>query len=190
MASFFAYALLLFFATLKHTFWRDEAEAWMVARSSSTVLSLLHNSRYEGHPPLWYLVLYGLSRFSWNPDWMKLPNFLFAIVAVGLILTAFRLSLPVRLGLIFSYYMLFEYGLLTRNYMFGIVFLLAAVTVLRRRDEAAAGVWVPILLSPLRAHVAARAARLVLRLPLLPVHALRSSSRTRHLRPGLLARHL
>jgi hypothetical protein len=139
------FAVLLLLATWKHTFWRDESEVWLVARISPSIRALLHNSRYEGHPPLWYLVVYFFTRFSWNPDWMKLPNYLCAVASAALILSADRLRLWVRLGMTFSYYLLFEYGLIARNYMIGIVFLLAAAILMRRKDPKHAAI--PIFLS-------------------------------------------
>jgi hypothetical protein len=141
----FFFAVLLFLATWKHTFWRDESEVWLVARISPSIHAMLYNSRYEGHPPLWYLVVYFFTRFSWNPDWMKVPNYLFAVASAALILSAARLRLWVRLGMAFSYYLLFEYGLIARNYMIGIVFLLAAAILMRRKDPKHAAI--PILLS-------------------------------------------
>ena len=145
MLPFAGYTLLLLLLTWKHTFWRDETEVWLIARASGTVRELLHNIRYEGHPPLWYLVQWGLTRFTTNVEWMKLPNFLAAVAAAAMLLTARRLPLWARLGIVFSYYMVFEYGVIARNYMIGIVFLVAAARLMTRR--ARQSVAVPFLLS-------------------------------------------
>ncbi len=138
------YLVLVTWAEWVHTLWRDEAEAWIVARESHGWLSLLHNARYEGHPPAWYAVLYGLTRFTTNVEWMKLPNLLFAVAAAWMILAATRPAWPIRVGLIFSYYLFFEYAVIDRNYMLGIVCLTAAITWMRRERSAFA---VPVLLS-------------------------------------------
>ncbi len=145
LAPLLFFMVLLLLATWKHTFWRDESEVWLVARISPSIRALLHNSRYEGHPPLWYLVVYFFTRFSWNPEWMKVPNYLCAVASAALILSADRLRLWIRLGMAFSYYLLFEYGLIARNYMIGIVFLFAAAILMRRKDPKHAAI--PILLS-------------------------------------------
>jgi hypothetical protein len=139
------YELLLGLAAAKHTFWRDETQAWLIARDSPTILSLLHNLRYEGHPPLWHLLLFPLTRLSWNPEWMELPNLLCAGVAAALVLFSLRMSIAVRVGIAFSYYLLFEYGVITRNYMIGVALLLAA-TVLATRRETSTPWAIPILL--------------------------------------------
>ena len=143
---FLVYFILLALATTKHTFWRDEAQAWLIARDSPNLRLLFRNLRYEGHPPLWHMVLLPLTRISWNPNWMKLPNFVFAIFSAALVLTDKRLSLFTRTGITFSYYLLFEYAVITRNYMLGIVLLLAATRLISERSSQR--FWaVPVLLS-------------------------------------------
>ena len=139
-------AILLCLATVRHTFWRDEAQAWLIARDSPSLAALIRNLHYETHPPLWHLVLYGITRLSWNPEWMKLPNLLFAIVAAGLVLFCQRLSRVARIGIAFSYFFLFEYGVIDRNYMLGVV-LLVAVTLLATSGSRSKYWAVPILLS-------------------------------------------
>ena len=45
-------------SVLRHEMWRDEIQAWSIVIGSRSVGDLLHGAlRYEGHPPLWYLVL-------------------------------------------------------------------------------------------------------------------------------------
>ena len=139
-------AVLLCLATVRHTFWRDESLAWLIARDSPSLVALMHNLHYEPHPPLWHLLLYAITRFSWNPEWMKLPNLLFAIVAAGLVLFCQRLSLMTRTGIVFSYFFLFEFGVIDRNYMLGVVLLVAA-TMLATGSERSKSWAVPILLS-------------------------------------------
>jgi len=139
-------AVLLCLATVRHAFWRDEAQAWLIARDSPSLAALVHNLRYEPHPPLWHLLLYPIAKFSWNPEWMKLPNLLFAIVAAGLVLFCPRLSRMTRIGIAFSYFFLFEYGVLARNYMLGVLLLVAA-TLLATASGRSKSWAVPILLS-------------------------------------------
>lgn len=138
--------VLLCLATLRHTFWRDETQAWLIARDSSSLAVLIRNLHYETHPPLWHLLLYGITRFSWNPEWMKLPNLICALAAAGLVLFCRRLSVTTRVGIAFSYLFLFEYGVIDRNYMLGVMLLVGAALLAtgngRRRFWA-----VPILLS-------------------------------------------
>jgi hypothetical protein len=144
MLAFLLYVIVLAVATWKHTFWRDETEAWLVARTSHGVLSLLHNIRYEGHPPLWYVLVFVITRFTSNPEWMKLPNFLSAIAVAAIVFSYRRIPLPVRFGFVFSYFLLFEYSVIDRNYMIGILLLVVSVWLI---DFGNTELRVPILLS-------------------------------------------
>lgn len=142
-ACFLVYAALLGISAWKHIIWLDEAQAWLIARDSPTVLSVLHNVRYEGHPPLWHYVLWVITRFTANIEWIKLPNMLFSLAAAWLILTAEKVPLWMRLGFVFSYYMVFEYSVINRNYMLGIALLVAAARLLNNSRYSR---WTPILL--------------------------------------------
>ena len=51
------YVVLIFIVVLNHEQWADEAQAWLLARDSSLFGLLFKNMRYEGHPPLWHLIL-------------------------------------------------------------------------------------------------------------------------------------
>jgi len=138
--------ILLCIAAARHTLWRDETNPWLIARDSYSLVGLMQNLRYEPHPPLWNFLLYAISRLSWNPEWMKLPNLTFAVVAVGLILFCQRLSRMTRIGITFSYFFLFEYSVIDRDYMFGVVLLIAA-TLLATGSGQLKSWAVPVLLS-------------------------------------------
>ena len=78
-AIFALYALLLGVVSLRHEMFRDEVQAWLIARDSTSIPNLFFNMRYEGHPALWQLLLYIPSHLSWNPEWMQLINYLLAV---------------------------------------------------------------------------------------------------------------
>ena len=51
-------------AAAHHELWRDEAQAWLIARDVplSRLFAELH---YEGHPALWFLLLKPLTWITW-----------------------------------------------------------------------------------------------------------------------------
>ena len=55
-------ALNLFFIT-RHVNWRDEAQAWLLARDLSPV-QLFRQMSYEGYPCLWHLLLMPLAKLG------------------------------------------------------------------------------------------------------------------------------
>lgn len=47
---------ILIIAVVFHEKWRDEAQAWLLARDLNFI-DLLKQMSYEGHPPLWHIIL-------------------------------------------------------------------------------------------------------------------------------------
>lgn len=114
---FLVYCALLAITLWRHEMWRDELEAWNIATSSATIVDLFHNFRYEGHPSLWFIVLWLLSKISHAPEMMQVINFVFSGVTAWLILFRSPFTTFQKVLLIFGYYLLYEYAAISRNYM-------------------------------------------------------------------------
>src|SRR4051812_45032534 len=52
------FAALLAVMKFKHEMYLDEGQAWLIARNSSGLFDLVGHLHYEGHPALWYLMLF------------------------------------------------------------------------------------------------------------------------------------
>ncbi|MFI5136033.1 MAG: hypothetical protein ACHQD9_09290, partial [Chitinophagales bacterium] len=117
LAFFILYCLLLLITLFRHEMWRDELQAWNIATGSSSLPDLFHNIRYEGHPSLWFIILWLLSKISHAPEMMQLPNFIFAVITAWLILFRSPFSVFRRVIIIFGYYFFYEYAAISRNYM-------------------------------------------------------------------------
>jgi len=48
------YFILALAGILHHEMWRDEFQAWLVARDADSLVQLAGNVRYEGNPMLWH----------------------------------------------------------------------------------------------------------------------------------------
>jgi hypothetical protein len=133
--------LILYFAvtlsvTLAHAMWRDELQAWLVARDSGDLSQLFHNLHYEGHAALWYLLLMPLTRISPDPVMMQLIHVAIATSTIALMLWRAPLSRLEQVLFPFGYFFFFEYAVKSRGYALGslIVFLLCAFWTRRRRS--------------------------------------------------------
>jgi len=131
-----AYVLVAGTTMLGHEMFRDEIQAWLIARDSSSVADLVRNLRYENQPALWYLLLMPLTRVSRNPVLMQGLQFALASTAVAVVLWRAPLTRLERLLFPFGFYILFEFGVKSRSYMLGflIVALFCALWQ-RRRDH-------------------------------------------------------
>ena len=74
---------------LRHAMWRDEVQAFMLSAASSTPLDLFAKLKDEGHPGLWQLLLWLITRFTTDPISMQVAHLL---VALGIWLLIWRAS--------------------------------------------------------------------------------------------------
>lgn len=110
------FVLLAVFGLFNHEIWRDEWQAWLIARDSQSLTDLFINLRYEGHPALWHLLLFPLSKITANPWPMQVLHLLISTGAAALILYKSPFAGWQKVGLVFGYYFLFEYTVISRSY--------------------------------------------------------------------------
>jgi hypothetical protein len=126
-----------------HETWRDELQAWGIARDSRWPWDVVRNTAYEGHPPLWHLMLWTVSQASRSPGTVQLCGWACASAAVWLVLRHLPFTLPVRVLVVFGYLPLYEMGVIARSY--SLLFLLA-VAVLALDARRPTWIWVQVLL--------------------------------------------
>ena len=112
------------FGAFNHAMFCDEMQAWLIARDSATPWAIFTNLRYEGHPALWYLLIWPVAQLTWMPDAMKPVSLLAMLGAVTLFLWYGPWSRLEKLLWPIGYYVLFEYGIKSRNYGIGILLLM------------------------------------------------------------------
>jgi hypothetical protein len=132
----FAFLVVAGLGVLRHEMWRDEMQAWMFAADSASPAEMLHAMRYEGHPPLWHLLLFAVSRFTRNPQAMQLLNLFFATASVWLFARWAPFPRRIRALFAFGYFPLYEYGVISRNYAIGLLLLLAFCALHAARSRA------------------------------------------------------
>ena len=121
------YVALTAAALVYHEPWRDEAQAWLIARDLP-VPAILRQMPYEGTPALWHLMLAPLAKSGLPYAAGHVLHLAVAVAAVGLLLFRAPLPLPLKAVFVFSYYMAYEYSVIARNYALSILilFLIAA----------------------------------------------------------------
>ncbi|MBE9059433.1 hypothetical protein [cf. Phormidesmis sp. LEGE 11477] len=108
---------------LNHEIWRDEAQAWLISRDSSSLADLFSNTTYEGHPILWHICLFVIAKWSPNPFFMQIFHLLLSTASVVLVVKWSPFSLLQKGLLSFSYLLFYEYSIISRNYAIGIFFI-------------------------------------------------------------------
>lgn len=115
----------------------DEAEAWQIARCVSLRTLFLETTHYEGHPPLWHLILMPFAKAGAPYELsLTLVSLLFVGTAVFLILWYAPFPRLVRLLLPFTYFFFYQYGVISRVYcVMTLAFVLMAMAYGRRNER-------------------------------------------------------
>ncbi len=103
--------------------WRDEYHSFQIAFVSTSVFDLFGNIKLEGHPPLWYLILFSLKSFAQPLFLMQLVNIIIAISSVIILLFKSNFNRFVKFTLTFNYLFLYEFNVFARNYAIGVLLL-------------------------------------------------------------------
>lgn len=130
VAAYVLYLCLLALTITKHELWGDEIHSWNIAKGSGSYADLIANIRYEGHPPVWYSLMWMLSKLTHQLLYLQCLQFAIAAAAVWWLL--FRSPLPqlIKVMVPFGYYLLFEYAALSRNYAVAMLFVFGLCTAL------------------------------------------------------------
>jgi hypothetical protein len=120
-----------------HEMWRDELRAWSLVRQTGDLATLVRALAWEGHPPLWYLLLTPLVRLGMPPWSMQALNLVLAAGAVFVLARWAPFSWPVKALLAAGYYFLYEYAVVCRSYALGMLLFFGAAALFPRRRERA-----------------------------------------------------
>jgi hypothetical protein len=112
-------ALLAFnvWRTLHHAVWRDEMQVFLLGAYSPSLMELFRNLEYETHPDLWHVLVWLGARIYADPISLQVIH---VLLATGVWLLIWRAS-PFRAAdkilLLLSYFLFWEYFVVSRNYV-------------------------------------------------------------------------
>ena len=127
---FLLYLIIAGYAMTHHELWGDEIHSWNIAKASKGFFDLISNTRYEGHPPVWYIVLWTISKFTHDPAFIQIAHLIIACLVVFIILFYSPFTFFIKLLIPFGYFFLFEYSILSRNYAIGVLIALCICVVM------------------------------------------------------------
>ena len=110
------YALVVIFISWNHEIWRDEMRALNLVIESDSVLDILTNNKKEGHPALWYLMLYYGYHLLNNPIVLKVLSVMAALAAMTILIKWTPFSWLHKVLIVFGYFMVYQYAVISRNY--------------------------------------------------------------------------
>lgn len=117
-----------------HEPWFDEAQAWNIARTASIQEILFTIPHYEGHPPLWHLLL---AIFAKNGApyvlTIRILSIVFCTIAIAIFLFCSPFPKYIRCLLPFTFFFFYQFGIISRPYsLFMIAVMLLAANYTNR----------------------------------------------------------
>lgn len=119
-----------------HEPWFDEAQAWAIARSGTIKEILFEIPHYEGHPPLWHLILVPFAKLG-APYELSLAvvNIFFMTLAVAVLLFKSPFPKLIRCLLPFNFFLFYQYGVVSRPYCILVLAIFLAAACYKNRNE-------------------------------------------------------
>src|SRR5579872_353891 len=113
-----ALAALVLYTVSRHEPWADEAQAWLIARDFGWWRMILGELRYEGHPPLWFAILWPAIHFFHMP-YTYLGYLGGSIAILGLAVLIFFAPFPrvLRYLIASSFFFVYQYAVIARPYV-------------------------------------------------------------------------
>lgn len=119
-----------------HEPWFDEAQAWAIARSGSLKEILFEIPHYEGHPPLWDLILLPFAKLGAPYELsLAIVNIFFMTLAVAVLLFKSPFPKLIRCLLPFNFFLFYQYGVISRPYCILVLAIFLAAVCYKNRNE-------------------------------------------------------
>ncbi|MGK7887857.1 MAG: hypothetical protein AB4042_00885, partial [Leptolyngbyaceae cyanobacterium] len=138
------FATLGLIGILHHDMWRDEMNTWLIVRDSGSLGEMLGYVNYQGHPALWALLVSLVQQVWDHPVIMQLLHWGLGVGAIALFWGYSQFPRWQKGLFTFGYIPFYEYFLISRPYVLGMLclFLFCAVYPTRKRTY----IWVAIAL--------------------------------------------
>ncbi len=133
----FLFLLVSAYLIKNHEMWRDEMTGWLVGADSSSLPEFFSKIKdNQGHPALWSLIMYLISHYiSPNPEIMKVVHLIISTSTAFLILKFSPFNKIIKTSLVFSYFLFYEYSIISRNYALGIIFIFLFCVLYKNRKK-------------------------------------------------------
>ncbi|HEY0786665.1 MAG TPA: hypothetical protein VGD62_12405 [Acidobacteriaceae bacterium] len=130
------FTLVLAWSIPSHESWFDEAQAWLIARSSTLGDLLLHRLHYEGAPALWHLLLWVEVRAGVSFLGMHVLAGFVAVAGVSVWLRSCPLPRLLCLLAPFTFFLQYQYAVVARTYVLAPLFAYLLMALYQNRRSS------------------------------------------------------
>lgn len=127
-----AFLLVTVPVMLHHEMWRDEVQAWLLARDSASLPDLFRALHYEGHPALWYLFLRPIAQAVRDPRWIQPIALLLSCCTVYVFGRFAPFSRLIRVLFAFGYFVVYGWTIVARSYGLGLTLAVVLCVLIAR----------------------------------------------------------
>lgn len=156
-----AYTVLTVTLLLFHEPWRDEAQQWLFVKNQG-FLSMLSHLHYEGHPALWYLLIWPLTRLGLGYFSVFVLHAAIVLFCGWLILFRSPFRWYLKFLFLFGYAFGYEYNAVARSYILACTLLFLIAAVFPERHGKYTAVYGILLILLINTHVFAALAAIAL----------------------------
>ncbi|MEM7068814.1 MAG: hypothetical protein AAF478_08005 [Pseudomonadota bacterium] len=131
----FLFAIIGFVTIQEHPMWLDEVQAWLIAYTSQSFSEVYEKLGQEGHPYLWHLILYGLTRVSEDPEDMQILHWAIGVGAMIFFWWRCPFAIHQKVLFTFGFFPIYEYLIKSRNYLPSMFLLFVVCALLPNRHR-------------------------------------------------------
>jgi len=127
---------VVIFAVSHHEPWTDEAQSWLLARDLNWIQLVFGELRYEGHPGLWYSILWVTIHIFHLPySALGYVGASFAILGFAVVILLAPFPLVLRYSIVCSYFFVYQYAVIARSYVLLPLLAFGAASLFRHRPR-------------------------------------------------------
>lgn len=130
VAAFITFVAVTALSSAHHELWRDEGDVWLAVRDDS-LAGIASRAPHAGTPVLWYAMVKPLAELGLSPRSMAGLHLVIASSTAFLILFFSPFAPVTRIGIVFSYFLSYEWAVISRNYAVGAALLITLALVFR-----------------------------------------------------------
>ena len=131
---FVTYLCFAVFAGIHHEPWVDEAQSWLIARDSHSLIDLIHAVKYEGTLPTWHLINKAFQIVGLDYDYLFVIPLMFSSIGV-ILLFCTDAPLLAKVMIPFSFFVVYQNSVVARQYALVFPAMMLIVLLYKKRFE-------------------------------------------------------
>lgn len=129
------YSITTLILVLLHENWRDEAQSWLIARDLNFI-DIFKQLKYEGHPCLWYLILFPFAKLGFPYITENLISWLIMNITAWIIIKKAPFSTYIKFLILLTSPFIYLYPVIARSYcLIPLAIVLIAITYKNRKTQ-------------------------------------------------------